>query len=92
VVSGVSTICTGRAHGLRVPEDISVVGFDDIALAAYSSPPLTTVVQPKHQLGAMAASFLIERMAQPDRPLHREILQPKLSLGKSTMAYPEDRE
>jgi LacI family transcriptional regulator len=88
----IGAICAGTAHGLRVPEDISVVGFDDIALAAYSSPPLTTVVQPKHQLGAMAASFLIERIAQPDRPLRREILQPKLSLRKSTMAYPEDRE
>jgi LacI family transcriptional regulator len=88
----IGAICAGTAHGLRVPEDVSVVGFDDIALAAYSSPPLTTVVQPKHQLGAMAASFLIERIAHPDRPLRREILQPKLSLRKSTMAYPEDRD
>jgi LacI family transcriptional regulator len=88
----IGAICAATAHGLRVPEDVSVVGFDDIALAAYSSPPLTTVVQPKHQLGAMAASFLIERIAHPDRPLRREILQPKLSLRKSTMAYPEDRE
>jgi LacI family transcriptional regulator len=88
----IGAICAGTAHGLHVPEDVSVVGFDDIALAAYSSPPLTTVVQPKHQLGAMAASFLIERIAHPDRPLRREILQPKLSLRKSTMAYPEDRE
>jgi LacI family transcriptional regulator len=88
----IGAICAGTAHGLRVPQDISVVGFDDIALAAYSSPPLTTVVQPKHQLGAMAASFLIERIAHPDRPLRREILQPKLCLRKSTMAYPEDKE
>jgi LacI family transcriptional regulator len=88
----IGAICAGTAHGLRVPQDISVVGFDDIALAAYSSPPLTTVVQPKHQLGAMAASFLIERIAHPDRPLRREILQPKLCLRKSTMAYAEDQE
>jgi DNA-binding LacI/PurR family transcriptional regulator len=40
----------------------------------------------------MAASFLIERIAHPDRPLRREILQPKLCLRKSTMAYPEDKE
>ncbi len=88
----IGAICAATAHGLRVPEDISVVGFDDIALAAYSSPPLTTVVQPKHQLGAMAASSLIERIDHPDRPLRHEILQPTLCLRKSTMAYPGDRE
>lgn len=75
------------AHGLNVPRDISVVGFDDIALAAYSNPPLTTVMQPKHQLGAMAATFLMDRIMKPDIPLRREVLQPTLCIRKSTMAY-----
>jgi LacI family transcriptional regulator len=88
----IGAICAATAHGLKVPTDISVIGFDDIALAAYSSPPLTTVVQPKHQLGSMAARLLIERIDNPDHVVRREILQPTLCLRKSTMAYPQDRE
>jgi LacI family transcriptional regulator len=85
-------LCAATRHGLRVPQDISVVGFDDIALAAYTSPPLTTVAQPKHQLGSMAANFLMDRIVHPDRPLRREIFQPQLCLRQSTMAYPGDKE
>jgi DNA-binding LacI/PurR family transcriptional regulator len=47
-----------RAHHLRVPEDISVVGFDDIAMAAHANPPLTTVAQPKHRMGQLAMKIL----------------------------------
>lgn len=47
-----------RIHGLRVPEDISVVGFDNIAMAAHSNPPLTTVAIPKQRLGALAMQMM----------------------------------
>ncbi|MBI4789958.1 MAG: LacI family DNA-binding transcriptional regulator [Chloroflexi bacterium] len=47
-----------RAHHLRVPEDISIVGFDDIAMAAHTNPPLTTVSQPKHRMGQLAMKIL----------------------------------
>ena len=47
-----------RAHHLRVPDDISVVGFDDIAMAAHTNPPLTTIAQPKYRLGRLAMQML----------------------------------
>lgn len=51
-----------HAHHLQVPEDISVVGFDDIALAAHSNPPLTTIEQPKAYMGSLAMRMLREMM------------------------------
>ena len=47
-----------RANHFRVPEDISIVGFDDIAMAAHANPPLTTVSQPKHRMGQLAMKIL----------------------------------
>lgn len=51
-----------RAHRLNIPEDISVVGFDDIAAAAHANPPLTTVEQPKAYMGSLAMRMLRELM------------------------------
>jgi DNA-binding LacI/PurR family transcriptional regulator len=52
-------------RSLHVPEDLSIVGFDDIAQAALTSPPLTTVRQPLAQLTAMAVGMLTEQQDQP---------------------------
>jgi DNA-binding LacI/PurR family transcriptional regulator len=52
-----------RARGLRVPDDISLVGFDDLPLALYMEPPLTTVRQPKHEMGRLAMKALLKMLA-----------------------------
>jgi len=52
-----------RAAGLRVPEDVSVVGFDDLFVAQYTEPPLTTVRQPKRQMGRLAMETLLKLMS-----------------------------
>lgn len=52
-----------RIHGLRVPEDISVAGFDDLFVAAYTDPPLTTVRQPMRRMGQLAMENLIKLMS-----------------------------
>lgn len=51
-----------REFGLSVPEDVSIVGFDDIQVAEYLSPPLTTVRQPKYEMGTMAAHLVFQAM------------------------------
>lgn len=56
-----------RTRGLRVPEDISVIGTDDIAMAAHANPPLTTIGQPKHHLGRLAMKTL-RRMLNGEPP------------------------
>jgi DNA-binding LacI/PurR family transcriptional regulator len=48
-----------REHGLRVPDDVSIVGFDDLFLSSYTNPPLTTIRQPKHEMGSEAAKILL---------------------------------
>ncbi|MDM3569268.1 substrate-binding domain-containing protein, partial [Proteus mirabilis] len=48
--------------GLRVPDDISIVGYDDIDLAYYMIPPLTNINQPKDELGKLALSQLLRRL------------------------------
>jgi 5-deoxy-glucuronate isomerase len=54
-----------RAAGRRVPDDVSVIGFDDIDAAAWVDPPLTTIVQQKAEMGRSAVQWLIESIAAP---------------------------
>lgn len=72
-----------REAGLRIADDVSVVGFDDIELAACTSPGLTTIRQPAHELGRRAAETLLARIQQ--QPYHtRVILDPELIIREST--------
>jgi LacI family transcriptional regulator len=54
--------------GLAVPDHCAVIGFDDVPMASYTQPPLTTIHQPIFELGAAAADLLVERIAQPTLP------------------------
>jgi len=57
-----------REKGLKVPDDIAVVGFDDIQAAAFTSPPLSTVALPKHQLGTLAMKTALQLIKRNDAP------------------------
>ncbi len=71
-------------HGLRVPEDISVVGFDDIQSAAFYNPSLTTIRQPLHEMGMIAARALLQRVrGQNSVPSVLPVL-PELVIREST--------
>ena len=70
--------------GIAVPDELAIVGFDDIELAAYTSPPLTTVAQPKEAIGTGAAGLLLERLREGRSEPRRAILQPELHRRAST--------
>lgn len=75
-----------KQSGLAIPGDIAVVGFDDIPLAAHTSPPLTTVFQPTFEQGRIAAEFLLRRM-ETTEPLPRTetVLPCRLVVRESTI-------
>ena len=70
--------------GLRVPEDISVVGFDDIEAAAYSKPPLTTVRQPLQKMGELAAKCLLGRIESSESYVPEIAIKPVFVVREST--------
>ncbi|WP_266158938.1 LacI family DNA-binding transcriptional regulator [Dyella silvatica] len=72
------------SHGLRVPEDVSVVGFDDIRFARYTTPSLTTVAQPKNALGREAMTMMIELLNDPQVPPRKRVLSADLVVRGST--------
>ena len=68
-----------------MPDDVSVVGFDDIALAGLARVSLTTVVQPRDRLAQLAVEILLERIvADEPLPLRQVRLKPRLIVRKST--------
>src|SRR6201994_4274081 len=84
-ISAIGVIRAIYDAGLSVPEDISVIGFDDIMSAAYHKPSLTTVRQPLREMGQQGAQMLLEQIAHPDKQYPEEIvMQPQLIVREST--------
>ncbi|CAM2161084.1 LacI family DNA-binding transcriptional regulator [Paraburkholderia tropica] len=82
------TLAVGVVNGLRgsgwaVPDDVAVVGFDDIALAAQIDPPLTTIAQPMRELGETAARLLLKRLADPRASVPGVLLPHRLVVRRS---------
>lgn len=83
-ISAIGAIRAIQEQGLRVPEDVSVLGFDDIPGAAFYTPSLTTVRQPLNRMGQVAAQTLLERIeGQRDYPSEIAI-EPEIVLRQST--------
>ncbi|MBD3306929.1 LacI family DNA-binding transcriptional regulator [candidate division KSB3 bacterium] len=76
-------------QGIPVPQHLSVIGFDDMMMANYSTPSLTTICQPKYELGQNAAEILLRRIQGDDLPRQKLKLTTELVIRESTTA-PED--
>jgi LacI family transcriptional regulator len=87
-LSAIGAIWAFREAGLSVPKDISVVGFDDVPLAVFSSPELTTVRQPLQRMGQIAAKTLIEQIEGRAKFQAEIVIEPELIVRASTGPAP----
>jgi LacI family transcriptional regulator len=88
-IAAIGAIRALKDGGLSVPGEVSVVGFDDIQSAAYSTPSLTTVRQPLFEMGQRGAQVLLERIADKEKPYASEIVMaPQLIVRESTGPAP----
>lgn len=71
---------------IRVPQDVSILGFDDVPYAAFHSPRLTTIRQPLHAMGALAARLLMDQLSGQGEPKAEVMVAPELVVRESTGA------
>jgi DNA-binding LacI/PurR family transcriptional regulator len=91
-IAAIGAIRALKESGLRVPEDVSVVGFDDILSAAYASPSLTTVRQPLLEMGRRGAQILLDRIADREKNFPSQVvMEPELVVRESTAPAPARR-
>jgi DNA-binding LacI/PurR family transcriptional regulator len=96
IVSGSDLMALGairsaRARGLRVPEDVSVVGYDDSPLIAFTDPPLTTLRQSVQSMGEAAVRALVDEISGQPAPRAEYVFRPELVVRGSTGAAPASR-
>ena len=72
-------------RGVKIPDQLAIVGFDDMAMADVFSPPLTMVSQPAYEVGKEAAELLLRRIKNPGKPTAGLLLKPKLIVRDSVM-------
>jgi DNA-binding LacI/PurR family transcriptional regulator len=87
-ISAIGSIRAFQDAGLRVPEDISVVGFDDIRIAVHNNPSLTTVRQPLQKMGEIAARTLLNRIEEHEDWVPEIAIEPEFVVRNSTARAP----
>lgn len=87
-ISAIGSLWAFHEAGLRVPEDISIVGFDDIPGAAYANPGLTTVRQPLFKMGQMAAQTVVDLIESRGEYVPEIAVEPELVVRQSTGPAP----
>src|SRR3984893_11916504 len=89
-ISAIGSIHAFQEAGLRVPEDVSVVGFDDHRIAVHNNPALTTVLQPLEKMGETAARTLLERLEDDTPWMPKIVIEPELVVRDSTGTAPTE--
>jgi len=79
-------LSAAEAHGIRVPDDLSIVGFDDIRFAQYVRPRLTTIRSPVDRLAQTGVELLFERLQDPQAPARTQVLPVELVIRESAAA------
>ena len=87
-ISAIGAIWAFQEAGLRVPADVSVVGFDDIPSAAFNSPGLTTVRQPLQRMGQIAAKTVIDQIEGNEEYIAEIAIEPEFVVRASTGPVP----
>ncbi len=90
-IAAIGAIRAIHEGGLRVPEDVSVIGFDDIDSAAYQNPGLTTVRQPLREMGRMAAQMVLAQIAGTAKPASGEVVVEPALIVRGTTAVARER-
>jgi DNA-binding LacI/PurR family transcriptional regulator len=90
-ISAIGAIRALQEQGVRVPQDVSVMGFDDIPGAAFHTPSLTTVQQPLHRIGEVAAQCLLDRIEGKKEYPSEIAIEPQLVVRESTAKAPCSR-
>lgn len=70
--------------GYVIPRDLAVVGYDDLEISRFTNPPLTTIAQPKKEIGVQAVHLLVDRMTRKSNTPNRLVLEPELIIRRST--------
>jgi DNA-binding LacI/PurR family transcriptional regulator len=88
IFAGSDTLAIGalaavRSLKLRCPEDVSIVGFDDLEFSELTQPSLTTVFQPGYHIGSLACQLLLERVRGAEHPPERKLLNTELRIRDS---------
>jgi LacI family transcriptional regulator len=94
VANNLMTLGTLRAlreNNIRVPQDVALVGFDDMPWSSELCPPLTAISQPTYELGQETVNLLLRRLANPDAPIRTVTLQPRLIVRESCGAMLRSR-
>jgi LacI family transcriptional regulator len=85
-ISAIGAMQAVREAGLRVPDDVAIIGFDDIPSATHTDPPLTTVRQPRRYMGAAAARLLLDQLGAASTPDQSQVIPTELVVRGSTLA------
>ena len=83
-VMAIGAIHQAKKMGIRIPQDLSLIGFDDIQFSEYCDPPLTTVSQPRYEIGRQAMLMLLERLKGREVQIGSRLLDATLTVREST--------